>query len=49
MVLSSLKGEGMDQWCDWLIEKVKEKKETKVKLLCRSSGFTVADLLNLPV
>ena len=29
MVLSSLKGEGMDQWCDWLIEKVKEKKENQ--------------------
>ncbi|RDB06370.1 hydrogenase nickel incorporation protein HypB [Runella aurantiaca] len=26
MSLSSLKGDGMDQWCDWLIEKVKTKK-----------------------
>ncbi|MEO7960798.1 MAG: hydrogenase nickel incorporation protein HypB [Ginsengibacter sp.] len=28
--LSSLKGEGMDEWCDWLLEKVKEKKEAHV-------------------
>jgi hydrogenase nickel incorporation protein HypB len=26
-VLSSLKGDGMDEWCNWLLEKVIEKKE----------------------
>jgi hydrogenase nickel incorporation protein HypB len=26
-VLSSLKGDGMDEWCNWLLEKVFEKKE----------------------
>ena len=25
-LLSSLKGDGMDEWCNWLLEKVKEKK-----------------------
>jgi hydrogenase nickel incorporation protein HypB len=28
-VLSSLKGDGMDEWCNWLLEKVIEKKELK--------------------
>ncbi|GGG22981.1 hydrogenase nickel incorporation protein HypB [Pontibacter amylolyticus] len=26
MTISSLKGEGMDEWCDWLLAKVAEKK-----------------------
>jgi hydrogenase nickel incorporation protein HypB len=26
MTISSLKGDGLEQWCDWLLEKVKEKK-----------------------
>ncbi|WP_194776196.1 hydrogenase nickel incorporation protein HypB [Pararhodonellum marinum] len=26
ITISSLKGEGLDRWCDWLIEKVEEKK-----------------------
>lgn len=26
ITISSLKGEGLDTWCDWLVEKVKEKK-----------------------
>lgn len=26
MVLSSYKGEGMDEWCDWLLKKIEEKK-----------------------
>jgi hydrogenase nickel incorporation protein HypB len=26
MTISSMKGEGMDQWCDWLLAKVAEKK-----------------------
>ena len=26
MQISSLNGEGIDQWCDWLLEKVQEKK-----------------------
>jgi hydrogenase nickel incorporation protein HypB len=26
-VLSSLKGDGMDEWCNWLLEKIAEKKE----------------------
>lgn len=30
MTISSLKGEGMDEWCDWLINKVAEKKENLV-------------------
>ena len=29
-VLSSLKGDGMDEWCNWLLEKVLEKKETNI-------------------
>lgn len=29
-VLSCLKGDGMDEWCNWLLEKVKEKKESKM-------------------
>ncbi len=29
-LLSSLKGEGMDEWCNWLLEKVKDKKEVNV-------------------
>lgn len=30
MVLSSLKGEGMEEWCDWLLEKVKMKKASEI-------------------
>lgn len=30
MTISSLKGEGMDEWCNWIIEKVAEKKENLV-------------------
>ncbi|MFN8357272.1 MAG: hydrogenase nickel incorporation protein HypB [Spirosomataceae bacterium] len=30
MSISSLNGEGLDQWCQWLIEKVKAKKEKMV-------------------
>lgn len=30
MTISSLKGYGMDEWCDWLISKVAEKKENLV-------------------
>ena len=26
MEISSLKNEGVDEWCNWLLEKVKEKK-----------------------
>jgi hydrogenase nickel incorporation protein HypB len=26
MTVSSLKGDGMDQWCQWLLDKVQEKK-----------------------
>ncbi len=29
-LVSSLKGNGMDEWCEWLLKKVKEKKESKV-------------------
>lgn len=29
-LLSSLKGDGMDEWCDWLLEKVQQKKEADV-------------------
>jgi hydrogenase nickel incorporation protein HypB len=29
-VLSSLKGDGMDEWCHWLLQKVREKKEANV-------------------
>lgn len=28
--VSSMKGDGMDTWCDWLLEKLKEKKETSM-------------------
>jgi hydrogenase nickel incorporation protein HypB len=31
MTISSLKGEGMDEWCDWLINKVAEKKESLIE------------------
>ncbi|MEO5783687.1 MAG: hydrogenase nickel incorporation protein HypB, partial [Ginsengibacter sp.] len=31
-VLSSYKGDGMDEWCNWLLEKVKEKKEADVAI-----------------
>lgn len=27
LTISSLKGDGLDAWCDWLLERVKEKKE----------------------
>jgi hydrogenase nickel incorporation protein HypB len=27
MTISSLKGDGMDEWCDWLLAKVQEKKD----------------------
>jgi hydrogenase nickel incorporation protein HypB len=30
MTISSLKGDGMEEWCDWLMAKVKEKKATLV-------------------
>jgi hydrogenase nickel incorporation protein HypB len=30
MAISSLKGDGMDAWCDWLLEKVEEKKQSMV-------------------
>jgi hydrogenase nickel incorporation protein HypB len=29
-LLSSLKGEGMDEWCDWLVKKVAQKKAVNV-------------------
>jgi hydrogenase nickel incorporation protein HypB len=29
-VLSSLKGDGMDEWCNWLLEQVMEKKEVNI-------------------
>lgn len=29
-VLSSLKGDGMEDWCRWLLQKIKEKKEVNV-------------------
>lgn len=29
-VLSALKGDGLDAWCDWLMEKVKEKKAAEI-------------------
>lgn len=29
-LLSSYKGDGMDEWCDWLMQKVQEKKEATV-------------------
>jgi hydrogenase nickel incorporation protein HypB len=28
--LSAMKGDGMDEWCDWLVQKVKEKQESKI-------------------
>ncbi|MEP6927414.1 MAG: hypothetical protein ABI834_07245, partial [Ginsengibacter sp.] len=28
--VSSYKGEGMDEWCNWLLEKIAEKKEANV-------------------
>jgi hydrogenase nickel incorporation protein HypB len=31
MTISSLKGEGMDEWCEWLINKVAEKKESLIE------------------
>ncbi|MES2518869.1 MAG: hydrogenase nickel incorporation protein HypB [Bacteroidota bacterium] len=31
MTISSLKGEGMDEWCEWLINKVTEKKESLIE------------------
>lgn len=30
MTISSLNGEGMDAWCEWLLERVKQKKQTAV-------------------
>ncbi len=30
ITISSLKGEGLEQWCDWLIQKIKIKKENLV-------------------
>jgi hydrogenase nickel incorporation protein HypB len=30
MTISSIKGDGLDAWCDWLIERVKQKKESKL-------------------
>ena len=29
-LLSALKGDGMDQWCEWLMEKFHEKKESRL-------------------
>lgn len=31
LTISSLKGEGMDEWCDWLMNKVAEKKSSLVE------------------
>jgi hydrogenase nickel incorporation protein HypB len=31
MTISSLKGDGMDEWCEWLMNKVAEKKELLVE------------------
>jgi hydrogenase nickel incorporation protein HypB len=31
MTISSLKGDGMDEWCQWLIDKVAEKKGNLVE------------------
>jgi hydrogenase nickel incorporation protein HypB len=30
ITISSLKGDGLDQWCEWLMNKVKQKKESLV-------------------
>jgi hydrogenase nickel incorporation protein HypB len=30
MTISSIKGDGLDAWCDWLLEKVQQKKESRV-------------------
>ena len=29
--VSAINGEGMDQWCDWLLKKVEEKKSKKMQ------------------
>jgi hydrogenase nickel incorporation protein HypB len=30
LVLSALKGDGVDEWCNWLFQKVHEKKEANI-------------------
>lgn len=30
MTISSIKGDGLDAWCDWLLERVQQKKESRV-------------------
>jgi len=32
ITISSTKGEGIDKWCDWLMNKVKEKKEANIAI-----------------
>jgi hydrogenase nickel incorporation protein HypB len=32
-VLSSLKGDGMEEWCNWLLEQVKQKKESNAAVI----------------
>lgn len=29
LTVSSIKGDGLDEWCDWLLNKVEEKKASK--------------------
>jgi hydrogenase nickel incorporation protein HypB len=31
MTISSLKGDGMEAWCEWLIEKTAAKKEARLE------------------
>ena len=33
ITISALKGDGLQQWCDWLVNKVKAKKENKEELV----------------
>ena len=36
ITISALKGDGLQQWCDWLVNKVKAKKENKEELVIRN-------------
>lgn len=43
LVVSSYKGEGMDEWCDWLLQKVKEKKNQIKETAGSESKIPIAE------
>lgn len=43
LVVSSYKGDGMDEWCDWLLQKIKEKKNPIKETAGSESKIPIAE------